>query len=132
MRGRRSPSACPYLRPAHLTRRLEGCEVNRRAAPCQQGEGDGDRRATPCVDQLVVVEVNVDERRQRAQRLDKGQFPPQNGSARRPRDGVEHAVMSGQYLLEQTFYLPVTAMHDEAKAPLRVLERMREQVQNVE
>ena len=41
-------------------------------------------------------------------------------------DGVEHAVMSGQYLLEQTFYLPVTAMHDEAKAPLRVLERMRE------
>lgn len=40
-------------------------------------------------------------------------------------DGVEHAVMSGQHLLEQTFYVPVGAMHDEGKAPLRVLERMR-------
>jgi hypothetical protein len=39
-------------------------------------------------------------------------------------DGVEHAVLAGQYLLEQTFYLPVTAMRDEAKAPLRVLEEM--------
>jgi len=40
-------------------------------------------------------------------------------------DGVEHAVLAGQHLLEQTFYLPVTAMHEEGKAPLRVLERMR-------
>lgn len=40
-------------------------------------------------------------------------------------DGVEHAVLAGQHLLEQTFYLPVTAMHQESKAPLRVLERMR-------
>lgn len=40
-------------------------------------------------------------------------------------DGVEHAVMAGQFLLEQTFYLPAAAMHDESKAPLRVLERMR-------
>ena len=39
-------------------------------------------------------------------------------------DGVEHAVLGGQHLLEQTFYLPVTAMHNETKAPLRVLERL--------
>lgn len=39
-------------------------------------------------------------------------------------DHVSHAAMSGQYLLEQTFYLPVSAMLDEAKSPLRVLERM--------
>lgn len=40
-------------------------------------------------------------------------------------DGVEHAVMAGQYLLEQTFYLPAAAMRNESKAPLHVLERMR-------
>ncbi len=39
-------------------------------------------------------------------------------------DGVEHAVLDGQHLLEQTFYLPVTAMRDEGKAPLRVLEKL--------
>ena len=40
-------------------------------------------------------------------------------------DAVGDAVLAGQHLLEQTFYLPVTAMHDEGKAPLRVLEHMR-------
>jgi hypothetical protein len=39
-------------------------------------------------------------------------------------DGVEHAVLAGQHLLEQTFYLPVTAMHAENKSPLRVLEQL--------
>ena len=39
-------------------------------------------------------------------------------------DGVEHAVLAGQYLLEQTFFLPVNAMHDENKAPLRILEQL--------
>jgi hypothetical protein len=41
-------------------------------------------------------------------------------------DQVPHAVMSGQYLLEQTFYLPVSAMADPARSPLQVLERMTE------
>lgn len=41
-------------------------------------------------------------------------------------DQVSHAAMSGQYLLEQTFYLPVAAMADPARSPLRVLERMTE------
>jgi hypothetical protein len=39
-------------------------------------------------------------------------------------DLVSHAAMSGQFALEQTFYLPVETMHDPARSPLRVLERM--------
>lgn len=38
-------------------------------------------------------------------------------------DQVSHAAMGGQHLFEQTFYLPVAAMMDERKSPLRVLER---------
>jgi hypothetical protein len=37
-------------------------------------------------------------------------------------DRVMHAALAGQFLLEQTFYLPVAAMQDERYAPLRVLE----------
>ncbi|MGR9108650.1 MAG: Kdo hydroxylase family protein [Gammaproteobacteria bacterium] len=39
-------------------------------------------------------------------------------------DQVSHAAMAGQYLLEQTFYLPVASMADPAKSPLRILERL--------
>ena len=39
-------------------------------------------------------------------------------------DDVSHAAMQGQYVLEQTFYLPVKAMKNEAKSPLRILEKM--------
>lgn len=39
-------------------------------------------------------------------------------------DHVSHAAMQGQHALEQTFYLPVEAMHDQSRAPLRVLEKM--------
>ena len=39
-------------------------------------------------------------------------------------DQVSHAAMAGQYQLEQTFLLPVGAMRDEGRAPLRVLERL--------
>ncbi len=39
-------------------------------------------------------------------------------------DDVSHAAMQGQYVLEQTFYLPVSAMQNEALAPVRVLERL--------
>lgn len=40
-------------------------------------------------------------------------------------DGVSHAAMAGQYQLEQTFLLPVSAMLDEQRSPLRVLERIK-------
>jgi len=39
-------------------------------------------------------------------------------------DQVSHAAVSGQYTLEQTFYLPVSAMVHDEHSPLRVLERM--------
>ena len=39
-------------------------------------------------------------------------------------DQVAHAAMTGQHLLEQTFYLPVRSMMDESKSPLRILERL--------
>jgi hypothetical protein len=40
-------------------------------------------------------------------------------------DQVPHAAMSGQYQLEQTFVLPVDAMIDESRSPLRILERLK-------
>jgi hypothetical protein len=39
-------------------------------------------------------------------------------------DRVMHAALGGQFMLEQTFYLPVAAMQDERYAPLRVLEQL--------
>jgi hypothetical protein len=40
-------------------------------------------------------------------------------------DHVSHAAMAGQYQLEQTFLLPVDAMLEPARAPLRILERLK-------
>ena len=40
-------------------------------------------------------------------------------------DHVSHAALSGQYLLEQTFYLPVTAMLNQQMSPLRILEKRK-------
>jgi hypothetical protein len=37
-------------------------------------------------------------------------------------DHVSHAALSGQFLLEQTFYLPVEAMKNPELSPLRILE----------
>ena len=41
-------------------------------------------------------------------------------------DRVMHAALAGQFLLEQTFHLPVAAMNDENQAPLRVLEKLHQ------
>lgn len=38
-------------------------------------------------------------------------------------DQVSHAVLSGQHVLEQTFYLPPLSMQDKGTAPLHVLEK---------
>jgi hypothetical protein len=40
-------------------------------------------------------------------------------------DQVSHAAMAGQYQLEQTFLLPVDAMIDERRSPLRILEALK-------
>jgi hypothetical protein len=39
-------------------------------------------------------------------------------------DQVSHAAMAGQYQLEQTFLLPVAAMREPERSPLRVLEQI--------
>jgi hypothetical protein len=39
-------------------------------------------------------------------------------------DSVSHAALAGQHQFEQTFNLPVTAMLDVNKSPLRILERL--------
>lgn len=39
-------------------------------------------------------------------------------------DQVSHAAISGQYVLEQTFYLPTTAMANPKEAPLHILEKL--------
>jgi hypothetical protein len=39
-------------------------------------------------------------------------------------DRVLHAALAGQHIFEQTFLLPVDAMQDQQRAPLRILERL--------
>ncbi|TFZ08024.1 Kdo hydroxylase family protein [Ramlibacter humi] len=39
-------------------------------------------------------------------------------------DHTLHAAMSGQYMLEQTFHLPVAAQYDPAASPLAILTRL--------
>ena len=41
-------------------------------------------------------------------------------------DRVSHAAIAGQYQLEQTFLLPVDAMEQPERSPLRFLERMKQ------
>ena len=40
-------------------------------------------------------------------------------------DEVSHAATAGQYQLEQTFLLPVAAMREPDRSPLRILERLK-------
>jgi 3-deoxy-D-manno-oct-2-ulosonic acid (Kdo) hydroxylase len=39
-------------------------------------------------------------------------------------DVLSHAALSGQYMFEQTFLLPVDGMRDPNRSPLRILERL--------
>jgi len=39
-------------------------------------------------------------------------------------DQVMHAAVSGQYMLEQTIHLPLSALYDSSRAPLAILERL--------
>jgi hypothetical protein len=40
-------------------------------------------------------------------------------------DAVSHAATAGQFQLEQTFLLPVDAMREPERSPLRILERLK-------
>ena len=39
-------------------------------------------------------------------------------------DQVMHAAVSGQYMLEQTIHLPVSALYDATSSPLAILRRI--------
>ena len=39
-------------------------------------------------------------------------------------DQVMHAAVSGQYMLEQTIHIPVSALYDRERAPLAILQRL--------
>jgi hypothetical protein len=39
-------------------------------------------------------------------------------------DQISHAVMSGQYMMEQTFHLPAAQQYDPASSPLAILTRL--------
>ena len=39
-------------------------------------------------------------------------------------DQVMHAAVSGQYMLEQTIHLPVSALYEPQQAPIAILERL--------
>ena len=43
-------------------------------------------------------------------------------------DHVSHAALSGQYLLEQTFYLPVTAMDNPEYSPLKLWQKKKKDI----
>lgn len=42
-------------------------------------------------------------------------------------DQTPHAAMGGQFMLEQTFLLPVNGMQDPRRSPLKILEQLRHQ-----
>ncbi len=67
--------------------------------------------------------MKADETYQQQAQQCEVRFPP-NTTWIVQTDQVSHAAMSGQYLLEQTFYLPVTAMQDPQRSPLRILEKL--------
>lgn len=67
--------------------------------------------------------MKADDRYQETAQQQEVRFPP-GSSWIVQTDHVSHAAMHGQHVLEQTFYLPVQAMFDETRSPLRILERM--------
>ncbi len=67
--------------------------------------------------------MKADETYQRDAEQNAFSFPP-GSTWMAYTDKVSHAATGGQHLFEQTFYLPVNAMIDPSKAPLRILERI--------
>lgn len=67
--------------------------------------------------------MKADEAYQRQVPQNEVRFSPGNSWVVQT-DHVSHAAMSGQHLLEQTFYLPVKAMQNPNLSPLKVLERL--------
>ena len=43
-------------------------------------------------------------------------------------DQVSHSALSGQHVFEQTFHLPIEGTQNQAKTPLKVLEKYLDRV----
>lgn len=71
--------------------------------------------------------MKADEHYQKTVPQEEIKFPPGSTWIVQT-DHVSHAAMSGQYVLEQTFFLPIHAMQETNQAPLRVLEGLLDQV----
>lgn len=67
--------------------------------------------------------MKMDDHYQKTATQETIAFPP-NTTWMVQTDQVSHAAMQGQYVLEQTFYLPIQAMQNEGRSPLRILERL--------
>jgi len=82
-------------------------------------------RRTPYDHYMLLMHDKGKQDRQYQQTCPKAQVSLPSGATWAVfTDLVSHAVLSGQYLLEQTYYLPVEAMQDSEKSPLRTLERL--------
>ena len=66
----------------------------------------------------------MDEDWQRTTDYSRFEFPP-GSTWICYSDQVLHAALSGQYMMEQTYYLPVAAMAWPERSPLKVLERLK-------
>lgn len=66
-------------------------------------------------------QMKLDDHYQQNVPLQRIEFPP-NSTWIVFTDQVSHAALSGQFLLEQTFYLPVSAMSNSMLSPLRQWE----------
>jgi len=66
--------------------------------------------------------MKADEEYQKEVQQTEMRFPPGSTWIVQT-DQVSHAAMSGQFMLEQTFYLPVSAMQNPQLSPLKILER---------
>jgi len=67
--------------------------------------------------------MKADDRYQKEVEQIEFEFPP-GSTWLALTDQVSHAVMRGQYQLEQTFLVPVALLRHEPGSPLRVLERL--------
>jgi len=85
-------------------------------------------RRTPYDHYMLHIHDNMkeDEKYQATVSQEEVRFPPATTWIVQT-DHVSHAAMQGQYLLEQTFYLPVEAMQNPNLSPLRVLEKILDQ-----
>ena len=67
--------------------------------------------------------MKLDDQYQQKVTKHRFEFPPQSTWLVFT-DNVSHPALSGQFLLEQTFYLPVDAMEEQALSPLRQWEKL--------